>query len=186
MQKYLLHSRPRLVTLVVGSSLKERLYMTRAVFAGSFDPFTNGHLDMVKKASKIFDEVTVVIASNANKKRKTNAEEMRQAIKDCLDRMNLTNCKVDICTGLLGKYCIDNNIGYNVRGLRSNGDYEYEEMLARGNNEIDPYLETIYLRTKNSTISSSLVREFFFYGEDVSAYIPPESLEVMNRALAAE
>ena len=157
--------------------------MNKAVFAGSFDPFTNGHLDMVKKASKIFDELVVVIAKNPNKKRFTDVEKMKEAIEKCLKKHGLTNCKVDICEGLLGKYCIQNNVGYNVRGLRSNGDYEYEEMLARGNTELNPFLETIYLRTTNPTISSTLVKEFFSYGENISHYVPEESLDVMRKAL---
>ena len=154
--------------------------MNKAIYAGSFDPFTNGHLDIVKKASKIFDEIHIVIAHN-NKKKRTfeNIEDMIIAIENTLIAENITNVKVVCYDDLVAKYCKENDIKIIVRGLRNSMDFEYEENIAKINNLIDPTLETIYFRTNNAAISSSMIKEFLTYHLDVSQYVPKEVLKIL-------
>ena len=144
--------------------------MKHAIYPGSFDPFTNGHLDIVKKASEIFDKVTIVVAIN-NKKTKTyNVEKMCKAIEDTLKENNITNCKVDTWNGLVADLMKQWQVKYMIRGLRNNMDYNYEENIAEINKLIYPDIEYIYLRAENVAISSSMVKELNSF--DVSQYVP--------------
>lgn len=144
-----------------------------AVYAGSFDPFTNGHLSIVKEAAELFDKVHVVIARNANKKRFSNADTMRDAVATCLSQEGLKNCCVTILTDeLVADYCKSVKAKYLIRGLRNTSDYMYEENIAKINYEINPDLKTVYFRATNEVVSSSMVRELFGYGKDVSKYLP--------------
>lgn len=151
----------------------------KAMYPGSFDPFTNGHLDIVRKASEIFDEVHIVIAVNANKKRKFSQNKMKEAIKQALKREKISNCKVVVYVGLVGKYAIENSIYYIVRGLRNSMDYNYEENIAEVNKFINPDLEYVYFRADNTAISSSMVRELSTYLYDVSEFVPREVSDVL-------
>ena len=109
-----------------------------AIYPGTFDPFTNGHLDIVKKSAKIFNEVYVVIGINNKKIRTYDIDDMRQAVEETLAECKLDNCKVIIYNGLIGQFTQDNNIDYMVRGLRNNMDYFYEENIADVNKLINP------------------------------------------------
>ncbi len=151
----------------------------KALYAGSFDPFTNGHLDILRDSCAIFDQVHLVIGINAQKKRLYDAEEMAEAIRTMLAREGLRNCIVTVYDGLTAKYCADHNISYLVRGLRNSMDYSYEENIAEVNHLINPNLNSIYLRTKHVGISSSMVRELFSYGEPVDMFVPQEIYAVM-------
>ena len=153
-----------------------------AVYAGSFDPFTDGHLSIVKEAAELFDTVYIVIAKNANKKRFSDVEMMRNAIETTLEQNGLMNCSVAILSdGLVADYCKLVNAQYLVRGLRNTSDYLYEENIAKINAEINPTLKTVYFRATNEVVSSSMVRELFGYGKDVSRYLPEEVLRVVVR-----
>lgn len=154
--------------------------MKKAVYAGSFDPFTNGHLDIVKKASKLFDELHIVIGYNANKQRRYNILYTKDAIENVLKDLNLNNCKVIICDKLLAEYCKENDVEYFIRGLRNSMDFNYEENISEVNKLINPNLETIYLRAENVAISSSMVKELYDYGQDVSKYVPPQILPLLR------
>lgn len=154
--------------------------MKKAIVCGSFDPFTIGHLDIVKKASDIFDEVHVVIAINANKKRKFDTEQMVQGIKDALLEENINNCVVVSFDGLVAEYCKDNDITYFVRGLRNSMDYNYEENIAEVNKLINPNLEYVYFRADHVAISSSMIRELMGFGRDVSKYVPKAILKLID------
>lgn len=145
---------------------------SKAIYPGSFDPFTVGHLNIVKKASALFDEVCILIASNPDKKRWSNAEEMKFDIKNQLEYDGLYNVSVEVYDGLVSRYAELHNINYMVRGLRNNMDYDYEERIALVNKELNPSLETVYLRADNATISSSMIRELVAHGVDVSRYLP--------------
>lgn len=151
-----------------------------AMYAGSFDPFTNGHLSIVKTASNLFDLVFICIANNVNKNRYTDVKVMKQAIEKTLEKENLTNCHVIICDTLIAKYCKDNHIKYLIRGLRNTSDYLYEENIAKINQEINPNLKTIYLRGDNDVISSSMIRELLRYGETIEKYVPDEIAYLLN------
>ncbi len=143
-----------------------------AIYPGSFDPFTNGHLDMVIKASKLFDEVHVLIGVNASKKRTYDSDKMKDAIEETLRINGLSNCHVYVYEGLVAQYTKENNIHYMIRGLRNNLDYNYEENIAEINKLINPDLEYIYFRAENVAVSSSMVKELNSYGQDVSKFVP--------------
>ena len=150
-----------------------------ALYAGSFDPYTNGHHAIAKKAAALFDEVVVMIAVNLEKKRAFDAEAMRRAIQQALDADGL-NARAVIHTGLVADYCRENGIRWYVRGLRNNMDYNYEENLAQVNHLINPALESIYLRSDEPAVSSSMVRELMAFGKDVSNYVPDAIRDVIE------
>ena len=152
-----------------------------AVYPGSFDPFTNGHLDIVKKAADLFDHVYVVIGINANKGRTYGSDEMRRAIEKTVTDLGLDNVVVRVHNGLLADFAKDNGIGYMIRGLRNNMDYNYEENIAVVNKLIFPELEYVYFRAENIAVSSSMVRELRSFGRDVSPYVPPAVLDIIQR-----
>ena len=128
-----------------------------AVYAGSFDYYTNGHHDIVKKAAVLFDRLYIVIAVNSEKSRRYPAELMQTAIARTLE----------------------NDIGYTIRGLRNRMDYDYEENIAAVNKLIAPNLETVYFRADNNGISSSLIAELSKYRKDFSDLVPPAVNELL-------
>lgn len=150
----------------------------KALYAGSFDPFTNGHLSIVEKAAELFDEVIVGIAENSNKKRSSDIYNMKDAIREQLKHYD--NVSVIIIDSLVADYCKKKDICYLVRGLRNTSDYLYEENIAKINNEINPNLRTIYFRAENDVISSSMVRELREYGKDISKFVPEEIDKIYN------
>lgn len=151
--------------------------MRRALYAGSFDPFTNGHLSIVEKSVRLFDDVTVGLANNAKKQRHTDLITMREAIERQVS--GLGNVSVVIIDGLVADYCKENCISYLVRGLRNTSDYLYEESVAKINNDINSGLSTIYFRSDNDVVSSSMVRELMEYHKDVSKYLPEEIYKIL-------
>jgi pantetheine-phosphate adenylyltransferase len=151
-----------------------------AIYPGTFDPFTNGHLDIVKKASLLFDKVYILIGVNSNKQRSYNTEKMKEAIEQALVDNNIFNCEVSIFCGLVAQYTKDNNIGYMIRGLRNNMDYNYEENIAQVNKLINPDLEYIYFRAENVAVSSSMVKELDSYNQDISKYVPESVMKVIK------
>ena len=152
-----------------------------AIYPGSFDPFTNGHLDIVKKGSKLFDEVHIIIGINAKKKRTYDSNEMKIAIEKTLLENGISNCKVIVYDGLVAEYTNENNVAYMIRGLRNNMDYNYEENIAEVNKLINPDLEYVYFRAENVAVSSSMVKELTGYGKDVSKFVPKHILEMINK-----
>ena len=131
----------------------------KALYAGSFDPFTNGHLSIVRKAAELFDEVIIGIANNSNKNRYTDIYNMKNALRNKIEDLSLYNVNVVIIDNLIADYCNKHDIKYLIRGLRNTSDYLYEENIAKINKEINFDLETIYFRADNDVISSSMVRE---------------------------
>ena len=129
----------------------------KAIYPGSFDPFTNGHLDIVKKASMLFDEVYVVIGINAQKRRSFDPEQMKAAIEATVQELGMTNIRVDLLDGLVAEYARENDIHYMIRGLRNNMDYNYEENIAEVNKLINPDMEYVYFRAEYVAVSSSMV-----------------------------
>ena len=151
-----------------------------AIYPGSFDPFTNGHLDIVKKCAKLFDKVHIVIGVNANKKRSYDSVLMKEAIEKTLKENNITNCETIVYDGLVAEYTNENNIRYMIRGLRNNMDYNYEENIAEINKLINPKLEYVYFRAENVAVSSSMVKELNSYNKDVSKFVPQPVWEIMK------
>lgn len=150
-----------------------------ALFAGSFDPYTNGHHDIVRKASALFDEVVVLIGINVNKRRAFDAEAMRRAIQEAIDADGL-NARVVIHTGLVADYCAEHHIRWYVRGLRNAADYGYEEGNAQVNALLNPDMETLYLRGRDNVLSSSMIRELMAFGKDVSGFVPTPVMKVLK------
>lgn len=157
--------------------------MKKALYAGSFNPFTNGHLEMVKEASNIFDEVYVCIAVNAEKALIFNEDELKKkidAISRSIGEANIPNVKVIFYSGMIANLCKELGVRYLVRGLRNTSDYLYEENIAKINCELNPNLMTVYLRSNNEVISSSLIRELLKYNQDISKYVPGPILELIT------
>ena len=158
--------------------------ITKAVYAGSFNPFTSGHLSIFLKASKIFDQVTILMADNPEKKAMFNAALMEDAIRETV--FPGEGVLVARTIGFVADYCKQNNIKYLVRGLRNNMDFQYEEEIAKVNKELNPELETIYFRSDNEIISSSLVRMLAVNHKPFFHYVPKSVHEAIMKDMGTE
>ncbi len=149
--------------------------MRRAVCPGSFDPVTNGHLDIVSRASKLFDEVVVAVLINKSKSSLFSVEERMDMLREvCAE---FPNVKVDAFHGLLVNFCRDRDIVAIVKGLRAVSDFDYELQMAQMNSSLAP-VETVFVPTSPaySFLASSLVKEVATYGGDVSGLVPERVL----------
>jgi len=153
-----------------------------AIYPGSFDPFTNGHLDIVLKGAKLFDKVYILIGINANKQRTYDSQLMKKAIEQTLKDNHLDNCEVCIHEGLIAEYTKENNIGYMIRGLRNNMDYNYEENIAEVNKLINPNLEYVYFRAEKVGVSSSMVKELHSFHKNILKFVPKPVWDLINEA----
>ena len=146
--------------------------MKVAVYPGSFDPITLGHLDIIKRASIMFDKVIVTVMNNSAKSSLFSVDERVKMIKDVTN--DLGNVEVDSFDGLMIDYCKKNDIHIVLRGLRAITDFEYELQIAQTNHVECPTLDTVFLTTSlnYSYLSSSVVREFASYGGDISKFVP--------------
>lgn len=150
-------------------------------YAGSFDPFTNGHLHVVTQSAKLFDRVIIGIGVHPKKTRRFDKELMQKAIEQVLVRNNLNNVTVISYDNLSVDVAIENNLTFLVRGIRNGMDYEYEENMASINEEISG-LDTVYIRAGNlGNISSSMVMELLRNNKDVSKYLPEEVLALVRK-----
>lgn len=150
-------------------------------YAGSFDPFTNGHLHVVVQSAKLFDKVIVGIGGNSEKARRFDKELMQKAIEQVMARNNLDNVSVISYDNLSVDAATEYHSTFLIRGIRNGMDYEYEENVASVNKEISK-LDTVYFRAgKLGTISSSMVMELLRYNKDVSKYLPKEVLELVRK-----
>ncbi len=144
----------------------------KALYAGSFDPFTNGHLDILKRALKIFDELVIVIAVSPSKKNLMDKDER----KDLLEQVFKDDPRVSIDTwdGLIVDYLGKHNISAIVRGLRPTGDFEIEFQMASMNRRLNESAETVFLMTGENLyyISSSLVKEIYNHGGEIKNFVP--------------
>lgn len=155
--------------------------MNIGFYAGSFSPFTNGHLHVVKTACKLFDKVIIGIGINANKTPRYDNNLMKQAIEKVLKREKLDNTSVIVYTNLSADCAIENNANVLIRGIRNTMDYEYEEKMALINEELAG-LDTIYIRAGEfGNVSSSLIVELLDHGKDVSKFIPEEVIELIKK-----
>lgn len=149
-------------------------------YAGSFDPFTIGHLHIVKVASKLFDKVIVGIGVNPKKTRRYDKNLMRDAIDNLLISERITNCEVVLFDGLTADVAKDYKTTFLIRGVRNGIDYDFEENLALVNEEISG-IDTIYFRAgAYGSISSSMVFELLKRNKDVSKYVPKQILELIS------
>ena len=147
--------------------------MKKAIYPGSFDPMTYGHLDIIIRASQIFDELTVSVLNNKQKTPLFSVEERVKILEEATK--DLPNVKVDSFSGLLCNYAAENNTSVVVRGLRAITDFEYELQLAQGNRILsEGRLDTVFLNTslEYAYLSSSSVKEIASFGGDVSHSVP--------------
>jgi pantetheine-phosphate adenylyltransferase len=157
--------------------------MRRAVCPGSYDPATNGHLDIIERASGLFDEVVVAVLINKSKKGLFSIEERMEMLRKVTAK--LPNVRVDSWHGLLVDYCRQNDIAAIAKGLRSVSDFDYELQMAQMNRELSG-VETL-LMANNPTysfLSSSLVKEVATYGGDVTQMVPEHVYERLTERLA--
>lgn len=156
----------------------------KIIYPGTFNPITNGHIDLIERATRIFGTVVVAIAPSAGKEPVFKLEERLQLVKVSLAHIDT----VEICTieGLLVNFASDKNINVILRGLRAVSDFEYEFQLAGMNRQLSPEIETLFLTPaeKYSYISSSLVREIASLGGDISAFVHPEVAKALTSVYA--
>ena len=159
--------------------------MKRVVCPGSFDPITYGHLDIVERASSIFDEVVIAVMVNKTKQTLFTVEERMEMTKEVTSKF--PNVKVDSWSGLLVDYCKTNDISIIVKGLRAVTDFDYELQMSQINLQLQG-VETLFISTApaHSFLSSSLVKELASHGGDVSSYIPAVLLERLKDRLAGK
>ncbi|HEX6937185.1 MAG TPA: pantetheine-phosphate adenylyltransferase [Actinomycetes bacterium] len=156
--------------------------MRRCVCPGSFDPVTNGHLDVIERASRLYDEVTVAVLVNAAKSGLFPVDERIEMLREVT--AGFGNVKVDSFQGLLVDYCRDHDIPVVVKGLRAVSDFDYELQMSQMNNRLTG-VETLFVATnpEYSFLSSSLVKEVAKWGGDVSALVPEPVLRRLGSRL---
>ena len=157
--------------------------MQRAVYPGTFDPMTMGHVDLVKRASKLFDSVIIAIASSDSKKPMFSLDERIEIG----NKIFADDPKVEVVgfSGLLVNFAKDNDANILIRGLRVVADFEYEFQLANMNRAMSPDIESVFLTPKEeySYISSSLVKEIATMGGDVTRFVDSVTLEALNQKI---
>lgn len=160
---------------------------TRALYTGSFDPLTNGHLNIIERAARLYDELTVGIIANPSKKSMFSLEERKDMINETLS--HLDNVNVDCFSGLLADYVNENKFNVVVRGLRASMDFEYEIQMAHMNARLfDEHVETVFLMTdpKYSFISSSMMKEVHTLGGSIEGLVPEVILKRMIASAKGE
>jgi len=154
--------------------------MIKAIYPGSFDPLTNGHLDIIKRASQTFDELIIAVSQNINKTSFLNKNEKIDIITKEIAEMN--NVKVQAFDSLLVDFAKSIDAKIIIRGLRAVSDFEYEFQLAGMNRHLNNSIETIFLTPSEefSNISSSLIKEIYKIGGDISQFVPKNVIECLK------
>ncbi|MCO5231007.1 MAG: pantetheine-phosphate adenylyltransferase [Chitinophagales bacterium] len=154
-----------------------------AIFPGSFDPITNGHIDIVERALPLFDEIIIAIGVNTQKKYLFSLEDRISWIKTVFK--DEPKVKVEHYNGLTINYCKKINANYILRGIRSAADFEYEKTIAHLNHTMEPNIETILILSKAelSSVSSTIVREIIIGHGDVSKFIPDAIVESVVKSI---
>jgi pantetheine-phosphate adenylyltransferase len=143
--------------------------------AGSFDPMTYGHLDIIQRSAKLYEKIVVLVAENTSKLCLFSIEERARFVRSATQ--DLKNVKVESWNGLVVDYCFSHKIDALCRGIRTVSDYEYESSMSRLNQELSKgKLETVFLMAsqKYLHVNSNMVKEFARFGQDVSLWVPPE------------
>jgi pantetheine-phosphate adenylyltransferase len=150
--------------------------MRRAIFPGSFDPLTNGHLDVIKRSLPLFDEIIIAVLNNPDKNPMFSVEERCAMIREILPTIKNGNCIliVDSFSGLTAEFAKEQNATAIVRGIRAVSDYEYELRMALMNRKLEPTIETVFLMAAEeySYVSSDLMKQVFRLGGRVEGLIP--------------
>jgi pantetheine-phosphate adenylyltransferase len=160
--------------------------MSVAVYPGSFDPITNGHLDIVERAAGVFDTVIVAVLANPKKAPLLSVEERIDVIRDALGEHGAPPDRIEVTSfdGLTVDFARSHDAHAIVRGLRAISDFESEMQLAHNNRVLAPHIDTVFFMTSaaNSYVSSSLVKEIASFGGDVSRMVPTAAREALERA----
>jgi pantetheine-phosphate adenylyltransferase len=156
-----------------------------AIYPGTFDPPTLGHLDVIERATRIFDEVIVAVGVNVGKSPLLNVEQRKDALRRSVG--GFSNVWVDSFDGLLVDYARRQDAAAIIRGLRATADFEYEFQMAMVNRRLESEIESVFLMTnwEYSYLSSSIVREVALLGGDVSGMVSPAVAEIIGEALAS-
>jgi pantetheine-phosphate adenylyltransferase len=161
--------------------------MSVAVYPGSFDPVTNGHLDVVERASRAFDRLIVAVLRNPRKTALLPLEDRVGSLRRALDAAGLTAPRVEVeaFDGLTVSFCRERGAGFIVRGLRAISDFETEMQLAHNNRRLAPEIDTVFFMTaqEHGFVSSSMVKEIASFGGDVGSMIPAAAESALRAAL---
>lgn len=154
--------------------------MKKALFPGSFDPITLAHIDILKRALPLFDEVVVGVGVNSTKQSFLSAAQREEMLKMVFK--NEPKVKVISYEGLTVEFCKNIGAQYMIRGIRSTSDFEYEKAISQMNHAMHPDIESIFVLSKPgfSAISSTIVRDILRHGGDISAFVPKEVVEVLK------
>ncbi|MBI4924945.1 MAG: pantetheine-phosphate adenylyltransferase [Bdellovibrio sp.] len=155
----------------------------RAIYPGSFDPITNGHLDILDRSLKLFPEIIVVVAGTDHKNPLFTPAQRVEIIKEVVkDRPGV---QVDRWDGLIMNYARKHKISAVIRGLRAASDFEYEFMMSSMNKELNADVETLFMMTAQNLyfVSSSMIKELFRYGGDISSYVPEAVIKRLKKLL---
>ena len=162
--------------------------MTIAVYPGSFDPITNGHLDVIRRAAGVFDSIVVGVLANPRKEPLLSADERVAVITAALRETGHGSDRISVETfdGLTVDFCARAGAAFIVRGLRAISDFESEMQLAHNNRRLAPGVDTVFFMTavEHGYVSSSLVKEIARFGGDVSGMIPAAALDALRSAVA--
>lgn len=155
--------------------------MIRAIYAGSFDPVTFGHLDIIRRSSNVVDELIVGVLNNRAKSPLFSVEERVKMLEDVT--IDLSNVKIQSFTGLLAEFARASGANIIVRGLRAISDFDYELQMAQTNRKLNPQIDTMFLTTslEYAYLSSTTVKEVAEFGGDISAFVPALVIEPMQR-----
>ena len=154
--------------------------MNAAIYPGSFDPVTYGHLDVIRRAASIFDELTVSVLNNKVKTPLFSVEERVKILEEATK--DLPNVKVESFSGLLVDYAAKKNVNVAVRGLRAITDFEYELQMAQTNRVLAPDVDTVFLTTslEYAYVSSTIMKEVARFGGDLAKFAPPEIIQALH------
>ena len=157
---------------------------TIAIYPGSFDPITNGHVDLIHRACKLFDKVIIAIAQNTNKDSFLSIDQRVKAVETAIEP--LTNTRVLSFDSLLVDFAREHNAQIIIRGLRAVSDFDYEFQLSGMNKRLNPAIETLFMTPSEefANISSSLVREILSLGGDISQFVPESVQTTLLRSSA--
>jgi pantetheine-phosphate adenylyltransferase len=158
--------------------------MRRAIYPGSFDPVTNGHLDIIERGCKLFDEIIIAVLVNPDKRALFSVEERSEILVEALTLIEKSGCRlsVDSFQGLLVRYAVEQKADAIVRGIRAISDYEYELQMALMNRRQEPGIETVFMMAGEaySYVSSRLVKEVYSLGGTIEGLVPPTVEERMR------
>jgi pantetheine-phosphate adenylyltransferase len=161
--------------------------MRRAIFPGSFDPLTNGHLDIIRRSSPLFDEIVIAVLNNPEKQPLFTVDERCGMISDILPGAKCDGCSliVESFSGLTADFARETQASAIIRGIRAVGDYEYELRMALMNRRLQPAIETVFLTAAEeySFVSSTLMKQVFELGGRVDGLVPEQIIERMRKKL---